>query len=233
MIPAAGLALMILLGGVFQVAAIQPLSEDELDQTNAAGVEFRIIGDETETVEVDPADFIVDRIFGQNEVITRVVVEIVTRMDFTFTQSNDIDQSFDHENVTLVTDAEKDVSLVIDGSETDGAFKAVVNNIFGRNQVETSVNVAVFIPVNPGAPAGAYSNPFAGGSGTPGAVGGSPTTPAVANAPAPVPQSPIPQFQKPTTLSGAVSLMQNLAQQNPQASAGLETGISTIQSLPK
>jgi hypothetical protein len=231
-IPAA-LALIILLGGAFHVAAIQPLSEDELDQTNAAGVEFRIVGEEIETVEVDAADWFVNRIFGQNEVITRVVVEIVTTMDFTFTQDNDIDQNRDPENVKLVTDAEKDVSLVLDGSETDGAFKAVVNNIFGRNQVETSFNLTVFIPVSPGASAGGYSNPFAGGGGTPGPIGGSPTTPSVANAPTPLPQSPIAQFERPTTLSGAVSLMQNLAQQNPQAAPGLQTGISTVQSLPK
>lgn len=225
-IPAVCLGLIILVLGASHVEAVQPLSEDELDRINAAGVELRIIGDETKSLEADAADLFVNRIFGENEVITRVVVEIVSRMDFTFTQKNEIEQNRDPEDVKLVTDAEKDVSLVVDGSETDGAFKVVVNNIFGRNQVETSFNLAVFIPVSPGASAGGYSNPFASAGGSPGAAGGSPITSGIANAPAPVPQPGM-------TLSGAVSLMQSLAQQHPQAAPQLQTGISTAQSLQK
>jgi hypothetical protein len=219
-------ALSLMLSFTGHVDARRALSEDELDQTNAAGLEVRIVSDEAEAVEVDSPDLFVNELFGQNEVITRVIVEIVSAMDFDFKQSNQIAQAKSAEDLEGILAASRSISMVVGSSEDDGGFKTVINNVAGNNQVETAINFLIVLPVGQAGLRG-YSNPFAAGAGAasiPGAGAGS--------AP-PQPANAGPQFDTPTTLGGAASLLRDLARQYPQAASGLQSGASTVQSFQK
>lgn len=263
--------LLPVLGILLSAEAKNSLSEEELDQTNAGGVELRIIGEDTTITQLtDPALF-VNELFGQNEVVTRVVVEILMGMHTHFSQTNDIKQTRETEDLADLTNADNDVSLVLEGGQTDLAVKTVVNNVFGRNQVDTAVNLTIVVPAGQvGSSSISYTNSFAGSGNSPGgrAPGGlssapallsSPTalgvsssgsaapstavptrtvpavtatpvatTPTVSNTPAPAPTAQ-PAFQQPTSLGGAVTLMQGLSQQNPAAAPHLQSGINTVQ----
>lgn len=216
-------ALCMVVGLVANVDARRALSEDELDQTNAGGLEVRYVSDEPETVAVDAPDLFVNRLFGQNEVITRVVIEIISTMDFAFNQSNQIAQSKSSQDLEAIVEASKSIAMVVRGADSDSDVKAVINNVSGNNQVETAVNISIVLPVGQ-ANIGRYANPFAVSG------GGVPTVTPSSGAALPTPG---PQFDTPTTLGGAMSLMQDLARQYPQAASGLQEGASIIQSLPK
>lgn len=203
--------------------ARRALSEDELDQTNAGGLEVRVVSDETETAAVGAPNLFVDRLFGQNEVITRVVLEIVTRMDVDFNQSNQIAQTMSAEELEAMLEASRDINMTVRGAANEGAAVAVINNVSGSNQVETLINISVMLPAGQASVRG-YSNPFAMSGDSPGAPGGNVASPPVQAGP---------QFETPTTLGGAASLLQDLARQHPQAAPGLNSGAATIQSPPQ
>ncbi len=132
--------------------ARQDLTENELEETTASGSEFPFIGPSFSPLSSAPAHaleapvLVLNNVIGENEVITRLLLELVGGDVPAPGQENVVTQrvgSGDGEN----RDIENKGRLVIDSDFTlrelalRDLLALVVNNVFGANRVETSINV--------------------------------------------------------------------------------------------
>ncbi|MBI4528934.1 MAG: hypothetical protein HY695_34485 [Deltaproteobacteria bacterium] len=130
------------------VYAKEPLTDGEFEAVNPAGLTIESRGEVISLPETVLGALVIDNVFGENQVSTRLLVELGLLGEVPVLQQNHIIQSKDGtkdqqsdgkgENpeweIALRKEIQKDLSTM------------VINNIFGANQVETVINVHFGVP---------------------------------------------------------------------------------------